>query len=663
MIEIQPHQKTAVRHLFKKCIKQNGLMVYWRMGTGKTIGTWTVVAKYAEKVKNLKVLIVCGEQLVQVWKSEKEKLKIDDKNLKIEFMTYKDFLGSQIKEKKQKSFLVIDEVHNILPYIQDERTNDLNNFYANCRQFEKKMFLSGTPISNSAFDILHYINACADEFIFPTNERLFNEQFKKKRFVKGTVLMLIKFILDIWKYTGNMIYGSIAIASFICKHFDKLPQEATDYFNKFKITKFVKPVLAKLNFIFKFTSKVNSSILLTVYHNMLYLKHILTKGNGTFKKNTNFKTIYSNDIKDIFDLKFQSGPNVQQMMEDTKKCFKIIGLIMMSGSCVDLLIKGLTFLITKQFYINKERINQYYNLNKKKVVKFSQKYVSYVDIPDNLKERFPKMTEKTVKHKYTLKQMDLFLKYVKGNISPKDYKQLDISVPENYPVNFHKLLDEKRAIYEHGLKIGNIYNTPKFQFILENIKSNRDKKIAIYSNFVKTGGLLLSQFLKDNNIDHLFLTDAKDVSTFNGKKTNVIILHPKFSEGLSLLKVRYFHILEMPETLSKYEQIKARVNRLDSHASLDEKDQNCTIFTHVMESNPVLRKVLGFNKWITDIDFWKSSFLDQHLHSVHKFEKTPDQITLNNINNSVKFRNEILDTLKKFTIENMTEEDYNKNCI
>ena len=119
----------------------------------------------------------------------------------------------------------------------------------------------------------------------------------------------------------------------------------------------------------------------------------------------------------------------------------------------------------------------------------------------------------------------------------------------------------------------------------------------------------------------------------------------------------------MPETLSKYEQIKARVNRLDSHASLDEKDQNCTIFTHVMESNPVLRKVLGFNKWITDIDFWKSSFLDQHLHSVHKFEKTPDQITLNNINNSVKFRNEILDTLKKFTIENMTEEDYNKNCI
>lgn len=655
MIEIQPYQKTAVRHLFKKCMKQNGLIIYWRMGTGKTIATWIVVAKYAEKVKNLKVLIVCPEQIVEIWKSEKQKLKINNKDLKVEFMTYKDFLGSQIKEKKQKSFLVIDEVHNILPYIQDERTNDVNNFYANCRQFEKKMFLSGTPISNSAFDILHYINACADEFIFPTNERLFNEQFKKKRFVKGTVLMLIKFILDIWKYTGKMVYGSIAIASFIFKHFDGLPQELQQYINKFKITKFVKPVLAKLNFIFKFTSKVNASIILTVYHNMLYLQHILTKKNeSNFQKNTNFKKIYSEDVKDFFEI--STG-------DDIKKFIQIGSFIIVSGLCIDMPIKGLTFLITKQFYINKERINQYYNLNKKKVVKFSQKYVSYVDIPDNLKERFPKITEKTVKHKYTLKQMDLFLKYVKGNIKPKDYKQLDISAPENYPVNFHKLLDEKRAIYEHGLKIGNIYNTPKFQFILDNINSNRDKKIAIYSNFVKTGGLLLSQFLKDNNIDHLYLTDAKDVSTFNGKKTNVIILHPKFSEGLSLLKVRYFHILEMPETLSKYEQIKERVNRLDSHASLDEKDQNCTIFTHVMESNPVLRKVLGFNKWITDRDFWKSSFLDQHLHSVHKFEKTPDQITLDNINNSVKFRNEILDTLKKFTIENMTEEDYNKNCL
>jgi hypothetical protein len=207
-----------------------------------------------------------------------------------------------------------------------------------------------------------------------------------------------------------------------------------------------------------------------------------------------------------------------------------------------------------------------------------------------------------------------------------------------------------------------MYENPKFKFILDNIKSNKNKKIAIYSNFVKAGGLLFSQFLTDNKIDHIYLENNDDISQFNEGDVNVIILHPKFSEGLSLRNVRYYHILEIPEALGKYEQVKARVNRLDSHSSLQNDDRNCTIFTHVMKSEMLLRKMLGFKKWITDNDYWKSVFYDQHLHSVHEFGRTPDQIVHTNVSTSRKFRDSILGTIKKFTIENMTEKEYLENC-
>ena len=255
--------------------------------------------------------------------------------------------------------------------------------------------------------------------------------------------------------------------------------------------------------------------------------------------------------------------------------------------------------------------------------------------------------------------MNFFLKFIKGNLTKEDCLQLDLS---DYKVKYKNLLETPESIYNYGCRIGNLYDTKKFEFILQNILSNPNDKIAIYSNYHTKGGKALSTFLKKHNVKHLYLVNTEDVSLFNEGNIRIIILHPKFSESLTLLKVRHFHILEIPSTISKLEQIKARINRLDSHKTLSSHEQNCIIYTHIMTANQALKKLFGFYRWVKDKDFWRSSFWEQHLYSIHDFKYTPDQIVLHEIESNISLRNNILKTIKQYTIENMTADDYKELC-
>jgi superfamily II DNA or RNA helicase len=126
----------------------------------------------------------------------------------------------------------------------------------------------------------------------------------------------------------------------------------------------------------------------------------------------------------------------------------------------------------------------------------------------------------------------------------------------------------------------------KIATIINDIQENSGKH-AIYTKFKNhSGSHLIGSILDLLDIPYRFfdgdmndqqrlkvLSEFNDVNNNDGSKVKVLILTDAGAEGINLLSVRRFHILEQGVNLTKMNQVLGRANRFRSHSSLPQQDR------------------------------------------------------------------------------------------
>lgn len=147
--------------------EQPGMLLYWNVGSGKTIGAINA----ANRLK-AKSTVVVPASLQENFKKELRKIRTPDKNFDI--MSYEKFVRTPTGPNRD--MLIVDEAHRIRE-LGTKRSKAVRDAVS---KFNKIVLLTGTPIVNRPFDIVPLINAAAKSKRLPETEKEFNEMYVSK---------------------------------------------------------------------------------------------------------------------------------------------------------------------------------------------------------------------------------------------------------------------------------------------------------------------------------------------------------------------------------------------------------------------------------------------------------------------------------------------------
>lgn len=136
----------------------------------------------------------------------------------------------------------------------------------------------------------------------------------------------------------------------------------------------------------------------------------------------------------------------------------------------------------------------------------------------------------------------------------------------------------------------------KLTYIISDILNNRYKH-AIYTKFkIRYGSYLIGALLDLYGIKYRFFNGDMDdedrvrvLEEFNapgnikGQQISVIIITDAGAEGINLLHVRKYHILEQYISQWVIKQAIGRAIRYDSHVALDVADRNVTVINYMLD--------------------------------------------------------------------------------
>lgn len=318
------------------------------------------------------------------------------------------------------------------------------------------------------------------------------------------------------------------------------------------------------------------------------------------------------------------------------------------------------------------------------VDKFLNRVGPFIDIyhPKEECKEYPTFYKTTQEVPYNSYQAEDWLKFV-YNIHSVDLHRLfeDGNVDQK-----SIFLSPKEAYLDAGLTIGNqIYQEngkkifpDKFENVLDNIQFLEDafdemtpldeNRHVIYSSFYKKGILLFSEYLKSKKIKHDILLptmrvkEINDILTnFRKKKESILLLHPNFYEGISILGANALHILEPIRNMSRYEQIIGRVIRYDSHLHLPPQKRKVHIFEYVSTLKNKKNEILA------EASIWRSFFPNIIMSKMEQFfskETTPDQLIDKSNLTIEQIQNKIVKTFQKnkSKIKLCSHEDDNVKC-
>lgn len=280
------------------------------------------------------------------------------------------------------------------------------------------------------------------------------------------------------------------------------------------------------------------------------------------------------------------------------------------------------------------KLDDYKYLDVDKLANDIYPYVSYFDINRSHDSFYPSSTKHLKNVPYNSYQLNKWIKIT--------CDQLDIST-----ISDLEIADEKHAMFyanklspidyiEKGLIIGNLSNEdgnycPKFKEIL---KISQGKRAVFYSSFVKSGILLFKDFLEYNGVEYIYLDTCLSDSLKNTildkfkNSTIFLLLHPSYTEGITIHGAEQIHILEPIANLSKKEQLIARVVRYKSHDHLPPKERHVDIFQWACEMTSLIDNArkhvaifLARNKYISEVSIFTN-------HSEFRQDITPDSVAL-----------------------------------
>ena len=162
MIELQPHQSRVKDKLLDPNIP--GQLVYWNLGSGKTIG-----AIEATKALGGKADVIVPASLQSNFKKELKKTKSNEKFFNVS--SYEKFI--QDPKITGREVLIVDEAHRI----KDPSSKRSKVIKELAPYYNKVIMLTGTPIQNKPSDIAPLINTISRKNLLPTDPEEFNKKY------------------------------------------------------------------------------------------------------------------------------------------------------------------------------------------------------------------------------------------------------------------------------------------------------------------------------------------------------------------------------------------------------------------------------------------------------------------------------------------------------
>lgn len=253
-----------------------------------------------------------------------------------------------------------------------------------------------------------------------------------------------------------------------------------------------------------------------------------------------------------------------------------------------------------------------------KLKDIASKYVSFFDFNMN-QEQSKLYPQKNIFKKdvsYNQHQIELLLNFADMSLSKEEIARLGKSynIDNINAIESMAIQHELRSIAFSGREIGNFHFTndnndiiesPKFEEIYK-IMGKNPQGVVIYSSYFANGILLFADFLKRKGLEEgvaILHKDAsieeqiKTINSYNQGKTKILLLHPSFTEGISLEMTKQLHILEPLDSQAKYEQVMGRVVRLNSHARLDKSLRKVNIYEWASTLSGIKSVLNKNNNW------------------------------------------------------------------
>lgn len=258
-------------------------------------------------------------------------------------------------------------------------------------------------------------------------------------------------------------------------------------------------------------------------------------------------------------------------------------------------------------FINNKLFNveEDYSLRSFDVQKLSglaSKHVSYYKFEDSKTDLrfYPSKDLKVVDFSYNEPQMVFYMNYLDKRLK---VKELRLFLEKKDWID-NDLLNMQSSTIQgklnntpgSGRQIGNFsflnsedksfVNSPKFLKILDKINESHGQ-VVVYSNYYDSGLKLFESFLSKTSFKNSYeILDyrnsleeqIKTIEKYNRGETKILLLHPEFTEGISLKGTSQLHILEPVLSSPKLQQISGRVVRYKSHNHLEEDKRHVDIF-------------------------------------------------------------------------------------
>lgn len=330
---------------------------------------------------------------------------------------------------------------------------------------------------------------------------------------------------------------------------------------------------------------------------------------------------------------------------DTDKTGKKVLAIL---QCTSIAKKVLLLTATPSINKPKDFLNLLMMVDGMSSIKRSQKLIKDDDLIEYLKCKVsifsPDLAERAKyypKHKIE----EIYLKMDKNYY--KKYREIeqglinDLNLQSQYRGDLHTFYNGVRRA-SNNLELE---NSPKVNWVIDQIKSHPKSKFLIFSHFLKAGNNLLHQRLKELNIAHGFINGSISkneryniVEDYNDGNLNIILISKAGGEGLDLKETDYVIIMEPSWNESTIEQVIGRAIRYKSHVSSSALVHIYKLFmikpTEEKNINKILDTLSADKK--LSIDVYLRNYSISKQERIDKFLKKIETVSIENMNCETK---------------------------
>lgn len=172
---LKDYQKKVVQHLQKN----RGLLVWHRMGSGKTLTAIAVSQCFLDAHPDHHVIVITPAGLLNNFKDEmKNSYHHILHKERYSFYSFQSFMNLAKKNKKpscKNTLLIIDEAHNLrtAPQMDGKKKKGIMTYFISkcAEQASKVLLLTGTPLYNSVDDLIPLYNMIKNPSSLPIEKK------------------------------------------------------------------------------------------------------------------------------------------------------------------------------------------------------------------------------------------------------------------------------------------------------------------------------------------------------------------------------------------------------------------------------------------------------------------------------------------------------------